>query len=249
MQNEKTDAFGNALMAYLLGNETHYAIEREDGYLDIGSLAHYFDPYEQWSRIEKTMPDFVKGRVLDIGCGAGRHSIYLQNLGHEVVGIDASPIAIEVAKQRGLKNGIPISIDELIELDSPNLGIFDSIIMMGHNIGLLHNFETGKKILSRFAEITSPTARIIGTTRDLGITIKPHHLTYQENNLARGRMRGQIRFRIRHEMFATSWYDYLFVSENELRELAHGTGWKLKTTIYGDGGFGGISYLAVLCKE
>ena len=62
-------------------------------------------------------------------------------------------------------------------------------------------------------------------------------------------MRGQIRFRIRHGMFASAWYDYLFVSEDELKQMIQGTGWRLQRTIYGDGGFGGESYLAVLCKE
>ena len=121
--------------------------------------------------------------------------------------------------------------------------------MMGHNIGLLHDFEQGRKILSRLAELTSSDARIIGTTRDIRVTDKPHHLEYQEFNLKRGRMPGQIRFRIRHEMFASEWLDYLFITEEELKQLAEGTGWKLETTISGDGGFGGTSYLAVLRKE
>ncbi len=244
-----TDAYGNALMEHFLGKENHYGIEREDGYFDIGKLSTYFQEYRDWPEIEKRMPEFIHGRVLDVGCGAGRHSIHLQSLGFEVVAIDKSALAVEVAKKRGVKKAIAISIDELVETASPALGMFDSIIMMGHNIGLLHDFERGRKTLFRLAEITSSNARIIGTTRDIRTTDKPHHLEYQRLNLERDRMRGQIRLRVRHGMFASDWLDYLFVTEEELRDMASGTGWRLETTITGEGGFGGPSYLAVLNKK
>ena len=65
----------------------------------------------------------------------------------------------------------------------PTLGLFDTIIMMGHNIGLLHAFEQGRKILSRLAQMSSPIARIIGTTRDIRGTDKPHHIAYQKWNV------------------------------------------------------------------
>ena len=164
MQNN-ADAYGNALMDCLLGKEDHYVIEREDGYIDVGDLKHYFTEYDQWSEIEKRMPEFASGRVLDVGCGAGRHARHLQGLGHEILGIDNSPRGIEVAKRRGVKNAIAVSVDDFVEMADPEIGVFDTVIMMGHNIGLLHNFEKGRRILSRFAEITSPAARIIGTTR------------------------------------------------------------------------------------
>ena len=245
------DAFGAALMDCLNGKETHYIVERDDMFADPGSLTQYFTEYQDWSAIEKRMPDFVRGRVLDVGCGAGRHSLHLQNLGFEVVAIDKSPLAVEVAKQRGVKYAYAISIDELAggEVEMTELGAFDSVIMMGHNIGLLHGWNEGRNILAGLRRITSPGARIIGTTRDTKLTVSPEHLEYQAENVKKGRMPGQIRFRIRHRKLIGDWLDYLFLSKEEFAQLADGTRWRLETTIDGDGGFGGESYLAVLCKE
>jgi SAM-dependent methyltransferase len=247
---QSNDAFGAALMDYSRGKETHYVIERNDGLVDTGSLATYFTNYEGWSPIEKRMPKLVRGRVLDVGCGAGRHALYLQNLGFEVVGIDRSPLAIQIAKQRGLKQAHAISLDDLARSGEPNLGVFGSVIMMGHNLGLLHGWNEGKKILRGLARITSQNARIIGTTRAPGETNDPDHLAYQRWNREQGRMPGQLRLRIRHRKLVGEWFYYLFLSEEELRDLVKGTGWQLETVMKGDSGFAGAgSYLAVLYKE
>ncbi len=40
-------------------------------------------------------------------------------------------------------------------------------------------------------------------------------------------MSGQVRIRVRHRELATPWFDYLFVSRDERRSLADGTGWRV----------------------
>jgi 2-polyprenyl-3-methyl-5-hydroxy-6-metoxy-1,4-benzoquinol methylase len=55
----------------------------------------------------------MRGRVLDIGFGAGRIAIYLQKKGFDVLGIDVSPFAILVCKLRGLRRAKLISITQL----------------------------------------------------------------------------------------------------------------------------------------
>ena len=70
--------------------------------------------------------EFVKGRVLDVGCGAGRCSLYLQRKGFDVIGIDNSPLAIKVCKLRGLKKAKLVAIEDA--KFGPNS--FDTILMM-----------------------------------------------------------------------------------------------------------------------
>jgi len=98
------DAYGQEIWAYYSGRDSFEIVERDDGYFDASNGPKaYFSEYEDWSLSEKKSLEFVKGRVLDIGCGAGRHSLYLQNKGFDVLGIDNSPLAIKVCKLRGLK--------------------------------------------------------------------------------------------------------------------------------------------------
>jgi len=184
--------------------------------------------------------EFVKGRVLDIGCGAGRHSLYLQEKGFDVLGIDISPLAIKVCKLRGLKKAEVMSIEEVnFKPDS-----FDTIIMMGNNFGLFGSCKEARKLLERFHEMTSEGTLIIADTRNPYKTDNPAHLEYQEFNRKRGRMSGQLRLRIRFRKYAGQWFDYLIVSKEEMKEILKGTGWKIKEFIESDNS----QYIAIIEK-
>ncbi|MGD0495283.1 MAG: methyltransferase domain-containing protein [Candidatus Bathyarchaeia archaeon] len=96
------DAFGQELWACYKGQNIYEIIERDDGYFSAHqSPKVYFSEYADWPLIEQKAMGFVKGRVLDIGCGAGRHALYLQQKGFSVVGVDSSPLAVKVCKLRG----------------------------------------------------------------------------------------------------------------------------------------------------
>ena len=99
-----TDAFGRSLQAYLSGETAVHVIEREDGYIDEIDTAVYFHEYDEWERHEREAILEARGRVLDVGCGAGREALQLQEMGLDVVGIDLSPLALEVSRQRGVRD-------------------------------------------------------------------------------------------------------------------------------------------------
>jgi SAM-dependent methyltransferase len=229
MQPRIGDAFGLDLLEYLNGEQAIEVIEREDGYIDTLPIADYFTEFKKWPSIERKAIRYATGHVLDIGCGAGRHSLYLQRKGLIVTGIDASPGAVSVCRRRGVKDARNVRIEQVRTLTPL---IFDTVILFGHNLGLLGSKEKGRRILQLLHNMTSPEARILGTTLDAGKTQNPEHRRYQRWNVERGRMPGQIKIRVRHECIATPWFDYLFTSENELEDLLNGTGWMLKRTFH-----------------
>lgn len=148
------DAYGQEIWAYFKGNGGFEIVEMDDGYFDVSSGPKlYFSEFEDWSDYEKKAMGFIKGRVLDIGCGAGRHSLYLQRKGFDVLGIDNSPLAIKVCKLRGLKKTRVISIDE-IDRFAPDS--FDTILMLGNNFDLFGSLQKAKELLKKLYEITSP---------------------------------------------------------------------------------------------
>lgn len=223
------DAYGHEIWTYYNGKEVPEIVENYDGYISVSKFGPkgYFSDYEDWAPYTKRALEFVKGRVLDVGCGAGRCSLYLLKEGFDVTGIDNSPLAIRVCKLRGLKKAKLIAVEDANF--KPNS--FDTIIMMGNNFGLLSSFAKAQRLLKRFYRMTSESALIIADTRDPYETDNPAYLEYHRLNRKKGRMGGQIRLRIRFEKYVGRWLDYLMVSKEEMKEILNGTGWKVRDFI------------------
>jgi SAM-dependent methyltransferase len=219
------DAFGHAIYDYFNGVEGACSIiERDDGLVDVDNLTMYFAENRDWSLHQREAMGYVRGRVLDVGCGAGRHCLYLQEQGFDALGIDRSPLAVEVCKLRGFDNARVIPIAQV----DHEMGAFDTILMLGNNFGLFGSFDGARELLARFHSTTSEKARIIAETRDPYKTTDPVHLEYHELNRQRGRMPGQVRLRIRYRKLANPWFDYLFVSKEEMEQILEGTGWEAR---------------------
>jgi SAM-dependent methyltransferase len=217
------DAFGRVLLAYLDGrHRAATVVERDDGFMESESPAAYFDGFRRWFAVERQALRYVRGRVLDVGVGAGRVALELQRRGHPVVAIDVSPLVARVARRRGVRN---VKVLALEELDG-SLGRFDTVVMFMNNFGLFGSEAKAKRLLRRLHGLTSDRGRIVATSSDFTKNPSPDHRPYRRRNKARGRMPGQIRFRLRYRRHATPWFDYLFVSPRELERLLRGTGWR-----------------------
>ncbi|MCE1246170.1 MAG: class I SAM-dependent methyltransferase [Firmicutes bacterium] len=235
------DAFGYLLADWYETRGGEHVVERIDGFVEpMCSCKEYFSPYEDWDDSTKTAIMYAKGRVLDVGTGAGRFALYLQEKGLDVVGIDNSPVAVDLCKKRGLKDARVVPFFQV----SNKLGIFDTVIMMGNNFGLFESMDGVRKGLALLDGITTPGAKIIAQTRDIYSTKTPEHLEYHEFNRKKKRMPGQLRLRIRFRKFMTPWFDYLMLSPGEMEQAVADTGWKIESLIYGSYG----NYYVILVK-
>ena len=239
------DGYGEMLLAALdeSGGEMLEIVERDDGLIMASrfGLGYYLAPYGKWPLRQRRALRLARGRVLDVGAGAGRVALHLQQKGYEVVAIDSSPGAVEVCRRRGVRDARLLRLEEV----DGALGRFDTVVMYGNNLGLLSSRAKGRRLLRRLHGITTERGRILGEILDPYPGAAPIHLAYHQRNRKRGRMSGQIRIRIRYRDLATPWFDYLFLSRPELEELVEGTGWLVARTIDAEGPL----YVAVLEKQ
>ena len=239
------DAYGQMLFAALEGDDVVEIVERDDGFINASSAGPrlYLAPFRRWPSHQRRAIRDAKGRVLDVGAGAGRVCLHLQARGQDVVAIDNSPGAIEVCRRRGVRDARVLAFDAIDE----SLGTFDSIVLLGNNFGLFGTPTKAKRMLRRLHGMTSDDARIIVESRDVERgpgSDAPWHRRYRERNVARGRLPGQIRIRVRFRDVIGPWMDYPMVSPEQLREILAGTRWELARLFESDD-----TYVAIVEKS
>jgi SAM-dependent methyltransferase len=235
------DAVGQAMLAFYEKRKSFEVIEREDAYFEVTNTRMYFDDFEQWSEHEKKAIGFAKGRVLDIGCGAGRHSLHLQSKGMDVTAIDRSPLAVKVATLRGVKNARIMPLEDMSF--KPNS--FDTVLMLGGNFALVGNPEKARRLFRKLYRMTSNDALVIAQAVDPYGTDNPAQLKYYALNRKKGKPSGQWRVRIRFHQYVTKWFDLFHNSKEEMREILSGTKWKIREFIDSESG---NPYIAVIEK-
>jgi SAM-dependent methyltransferase len=166
--------------------------------------------------------EFVHGRVLDVGCGAGRHSLEAERRGLSVVAIDISPGAVEVCRRRGVRD---VRLLPLAAVDA-SLGAFDTVLMMCGNFGLVGTAADAVRVLRTLDGLTTPSAKIVLDSVDPHQDTNPADLAYQQKNRARGQLPGQVTIRLRYGGSATPCYELLNLSARELEDLVADAGWQ-----------------------
>jgi SAM-dependent methyltransferase len=220
------DAYGQIYLALLEGERPQEIMERDDGLIYAGDPADYFAPYRRWPSHEKRAMRWVRGRVLDAGCGAGRVSLHLQERGHDVVAIDESPLAVEVARRRGVRQAAVRRVTDLSPAERP----FDTILLLRNNVGLAGDDAAIPSLLGRLHELATARGRIITDSVFPERIDDPHYWTYRLPDGTTTRT-ANPRYRVRWQHFATPWFRYLILNPETFAARLAGSGWHIRAVI------------------
>ncbi|MEM6516682.1 MAG: class I SAM-dependent methyltransferase [Bacteroidota bacterium] len=155
------DLFGKALLDFYNNNytediKTSTSISDED----VLPLPYLFRTYPEMPKLEQNALDLAHGKVLDVGCGSGSHSLYLQNKGLSVHAIDTSKGAVEVAKRRGINN---ISLQDILD----TTGKYDTIMLLMNGTGIFQELEKVQIYVEHLKNILNPNGQILIDSSDL----------------------------------------------------------------------------------
>ncbi|GAA4316348.1 class I SAM-dependent methyltransferase [Mucilaginibacter gynuensis] len=192
-------------------------------------------PVSTYFRKEDDLPDLewhalneCRGKTLDIGAGAGSHSLELQNRGMDITALDISPLAVEVMRKRGLQQAIEADI---FTYTGPK---YDTLLLLMNGIGLTGSLENLANFLQYAKTLLAPGGQLLFDSSDIAYLY--------EGNPPQDRYYGEIKYQYEYKGKKTDWFNWLYVDEHTLTDVAKKTGWS--TDILVDDEYG--QYLARL---
>ena len=155
------DLFGKAILDYQNGKYTEDIITSTNiSEEDDLPLSYLFRGFKDMPKLEQKALKLAKGTILDVGCGAGSHSLYLKEKGFQVKAIDISKGAVEVAKQRGVLNAEVKNILDEME-------IFDTILLLMNGTGIFQELAQVSKYLKHLKSLLKPNGQILIDSSDI----------------------------------------------------------------------------------
>ncbi len=155
------DLFGKALRDYHTNNYTEDLITSTNiSDEDVLPLPYLFRSFFEMPKLEKKALELVKGTVLDVGCGSGSHSLYLQENNHKVKAIDISEGAVEVSKSRGVNH---VELKALLD----ETETFDSILLLMNGTGVFQELTQLSLYLKHLKSLLNPNGQILIDSSDI----------------------------------------------------------------------------------
>ncbi|SNZ11810.1 2-polyprenyl-3-methyl-5-hydroxy-6-metoxy-1,4-benzoquinol methylase [Natronoarchaeum philippinense] len=234
---ERSGSFGRMVVDYHEGDLVEQPRHRrDDGEESEAPLEWYFTGPEAWPEVEHDALADVRGRVLDAGCGVGRTALWLQDRGNDVVGIDRSPGAVAVARDRGVERAV------VGDMGDPALfeDAFDTVLVAGQQIGVGGDREGVRDLLDAFAELTGPDGRLIADVSDP--TAAPAEFREYLGDVSDGT--ATRTFRTVYDGAVGEPITLFMVSPAALDAIVAGTPWSVET-LYGVDDEGGHYYFVL----
>jgi SAM-dependent methyltransferase len=157
------DLFGKAILDYQTNSLaeniiTSTSISEEDEM----EVAYLFRSFDEMPTIEQKALELANGKTLDIGCGAGSHSLYLQNERNiNVHSIDISKNAIQACLLRGLKN---VQAIDVLDLENEK---YDTILLLMNGTGIFETLEKSTIYLQKLKSLLNPNGQILIDSSDI----------------------------------------------------------------------------------
>ena len=157
------DLFGKAILDFQTNNApedllTETSISEEDAM----SVAYLFRDFSEMPAIEKTALSLANGKILDVGCGAGSHSLYLQNKKKlEVIAMDISPNAIAACKLRGIHEA---RVKDVMDLENEK---FDTILLLMNGAGMCGRLKNIRAFLLKLKSLLTDNGQVLLDSSDI----------------------------------------------------------------------------------
>lgn len=229
------DLMGQAIWDYHHQNSReNLETETSISELDELPIAHLFREFEEMNSLEQKALQLAKGKTLDVGSGAGSHSLFLQNERNlEVTAIDISPKAIEISKLRGVENAVCTQI-----LDFQPHEKFDTILLLMNGTGIFETIDKTDGYLQKLHSLVKDNGQILIDGTDILYMYEEEDGGY---SIPMEHYYGELDYVIHYKGESEAPIKWLYLDFENLKEIAENNGFKAEIILEE-----GDSYLARL---
>ncbi len=195
------------------------AATRADGVRFDIETDEYFTLEGELAALDALALEHARGRVLDVGAGAGRHAMALEARGLEVVAIDVSPLCVALCRARGVRQA---HVFDVMRLDSAEpLGTFDTLLFGMQTIGVAGGVAPLRKLLERLRSCLAPGGRLIVDSSDL-------FEAWEGDDSDRSPSRGEIVLSTRYRGWQGEPFPWIYLAEEDLSGIARESGYEVE---------------------
>ncbi len=222
------DLFGTAILDYQTNNSPEDIItETTISEADAMEVSYLFRSYQEMPKLEQKALQLAKGKILDVGCGAGSHSLYLQEKGLEVTSIDISENAIKACALRGVQNAQVQNV-----LDSNSNEKFDTILLLMNGTGIFGTLDQTSKYLQKLKSLLAPNGQILIDSSDI-IYMFDEDEDGSKWVSADGYY-GELTFTISYKNQTEEAFPWLYIDYNTLQNAALANGLECELILEGE---------------
>ena len=222
------DLFGKAILDFQTNNSPEDLItETTISDKDEMSVAYLFRSYDEMPKLEQKALQMAKGKVLDVGCGAGSHSLILQNeKKFDVMSIDISPNAIQTCTLRGLKK---VKVQDIMTLENEK---FDTLLLLMNGTGIFETLKKTPNYLQKLKSLLSSNGQILIDSSDI-IYMFDEDEDGGKYIPAIGYY-GELTFTISYKNETEEPFPWLYLDYNRLQNVAFANGLQCELIIEGE---------------
>lgn len=229
--DKKTSLPGKAILDYWRGDTAATLLVHNNyGEPEPMPVRTFFRTEAELSDLEQYAIDICRGHVLDVGAGAGRHSLILQQK-FSVTAIDISPECVAVMRERGVKQALQADVFTY----APEIR-FDTILLLMNGLGIAGNLQQLPGFLTTLKQLLASGGQILMDSCDVSYLV--------EDTFPQDRYVGEITYQFEYQGEKEAVFPWLYLDSWRLRQAAWQVGLRSQVIYEAETG----EYLARLTK-
>ena len=174
-------------------------------------VSTYFRNATRMPQLERIALDRCSGNILDIGAGAGTHSLELQNRGFQCTALEISPKACEVITAKGVEN---VVCEDFFKFEEKQ---FDTLLLLMNGIGICATVGGFRTFLKKAKSLLKPDGKIVFDSCDVAYMYED--ISFPEYYY------GEVECRYEYQGELTDWFGWLYIDQHTMKSVAEEEGW------------------------